>query len=70
MTTPFGEQALAIVSAQFTVPQNSPYSDSLHSLMRKSISPKYTQDVPASSVGGYQYSVLEEWWPSAGSVHH
>lgn len=35
MSTPFGEQALAIVSAHFTVPEESPYSDQLHSLMSK-----------------------------------
>ena len=35
MTTPFGENALAIVSARLTIPQNSPYSEDLHSLIRK-----------------------------------
>ena len=35
MNTPFGEQALAIVSAQFTIPEVSPYSDNMHSLTRE-----------------------------------
>lgn len=33
-TTPFGEQRLAILSGSFTIPANSAYSDSLHSLIR------------------------------------
>ena len=36
--TPFGEQALAIVSGQFTIPDDSRYSDQLHRLISKSFS--------------------------------
>jgi AP2-associated kinase len=33
-TTPFGESPLAIVSGRFFIPDNSKYSESLHSLIR------------------------------------
>lgn len=33
-TTPFGEQPLAIVSGSFTIPDDSTYSEDLHSLIR------------------------------------
>ena len=36
-TTPFGEQPLAIVSGSFTIPDNSTYTEALHSLIRKSM---------------------------------
>lgn len=38
--TPFGEQALAIVSGQFTIPDSSTYSDQLHRLIRYMLEPK------------------------------
>lgn len=34
-TTPFGEQTLAILSGTFTIPDNSPYSEELHTLISK-----------------------------------
>lgn len=38
-TTPFGEQTLAILSGTFTIPDNSPYSEELHRLIRYMLEP-------------------------------
>ena len=54
MTTPFGEQPLAIVSAQFTIPQDSIYSENLHSLIGK-----YTWELVYSVDEGYIVTEVE-----------
>ncbi|XP_073978913.1 numb-associated kinase isoform X1 [Rhodnius prolixus] len=62
-TLPFGESTLAIQSGQFTIPENSKYSTSVHSLIRYMLEPDADKRPDIYQVSYVAFSLLSKDCP-------